>query len=62
MQRNNSDKIDKYAKFASTHILYPFAVETDGGRTAAVCDVVCYMEVRPGLSGKKTRWHFSEQR
>jgi len=27
-----------------------------------VCEVVCYMEVRPGLSGKKMRWHFSEQR
>ena len=29
---------------------------------AAVCEVVCYIEVRPGLSGKKMRWHFSEQR
>jgi len=29
---------------------------------AAVCEVVCYTEVRPGLSGKKMRWHFSEQR
>jgi len=34
----------------------------EGGCTAVVCQVVCYMEVRPGLSGKKTRWHFSEQR
>ena len=33
-----------------------------GGCTAVVCKGVCYMEVRPGLSGKKTRWHFSEQR
>jgi len=24
-----------------------------------VCEVVCYTEVRPGLSGKKMRWHFS---
>jgi len=29
---------------------------------AAVCEVVCYMEVRPNLSGKKMRWHFSERR
>jgi len=27
-----------------------------------VCKVVCFTEVRPGLSGKKMRWHFSEQR
>ena len=27
-----------------------------------VCEVVCYTEVRPGLSGNKIRWHFSEQR
>jgi len=33
-----------------------------GGCIAAVCEVVCYTEVRPGLSGKKMRWHFSEQR
>jgi len=32
------------------------------GCIAAVCEVVCYTEVRPGLSGKKMRWHFSEQR
>ena len=29
---------------------------------AVVCKVVCYMEVRPDLPGKKMRWHFSEQR
>ena len=29
---------------------------------AVVCEVVCYTEVRPGLSRKKIRWHFSEQR
>ena len=29
---------------------------------AVVCKVVCYTEVRPGLSGKKMRWHFREQR
>jgi len=34
----------------------------EGGCTAVVCEVVCYMEVRPGLPGKKMRWHFSEQR
>ena len=34
----------------------------EGGCMAAVCEVVCYMEVRPGLSGLKMRWHFSEQR
>jgi len=34
----------------------------EGGCIAAVCEVVCYTEVRPGLSGKKMRWHFSEQR
>jgi len=33
-----------------------------GGCIAVVCKVVCYAEVRPGLSGKKMRWHFSEQR
>jgi len=32
------------------------------GCTAVVCQVVCYMEVKPGLSGKKTKWHFSKQR
>jgi len=25
----------------------------EGGCIAVVCEVVCYMEVRPGLSGKK---------
>jgi len=34
----------------------------EGGCIAAVCEVVCCMEVRPGLSGNKTRCHFSEQR
>jgi len=29
---------------------------------AAVCEVVCYTEARPGLSGKKMTWYFSEQR
>ena len=29
---------------------------------SSMCKVVCYTEVRPGLSGKKMRWHFSEQR
>jgi len=33
----------------------------EGGCIAVVCEVVCYTEVRPGLSGKKMRWHFSEQ-
>ena len=28
-----------------------------GGCIAAVCEVVCYTEVRPGLSGKKMWWH-----
>jgi len=33
------------------------------GRLYSSCvQVVCYTEVRPGLSGKKMRWHFSEQR
>jgi len=27
-----------------------------------VCEVVCCTEVRPGLSEKKMRWHFNEQR
>jgi len=27
-----------------------------------VCKAVCCMEERPDLLGKKTRWHFSEQR
>ena len=27
---NNNNKIDKYSKFASTHIFYPFAIETAG--------------------------------
>jgi len=34
----------------------------EGDCIAAVCEVVCYMEVRPGLLGKKMRWHFSEQK
>ena len=34
----------------------------EGGCIAVVCKVVCYKEVRPGLSGKKLRWHFSQQR
>jgi len=35
----------------------------EGGCIAVVCDeVLCYMEVRSDLSGKKTRWHFSKQR
>jgi len=34
----------------------------EAGCIAVVCEVVCYMEARPSLSGKKTRWHFSEQR
>ena len=29
---------------------------------SSALQVVCYTEVRPGLSGKKMRWHFSEQR
>jgi len=31
------------------------------GRLYSSC-VRSYMEVRPGLSEKKTRWHFSKQR
>jgi len=31
------------------------------GRLYSSC-VQCYIGVRPGLSGKKMRWHFSEQR
>jgi len=34
----------------------------EGGCIAVVCEVVCYTEIRPGLSGKQMRWHFSEQR
>ena len=34
----------------------------EGGYIAVVCEVVCYTEARPGLSGKKMRWYFSEQR
>jgi len=34
----------------------------EGGCIAAVCEVVYYTEVRPGLSGKKMKWHFSKQR
>ena len=34
----------------------------EGGCIEAVFKVVCCMEVRPGLSGKKMRWYFSEQR
>ena len=29
---------------------------------AVVCEIVCYTEARPGLSGKKMRWQFSQQR
>jgi len=29
----------------------------EGGCIAVVCKVVYYTEVRPGLSGKKMRWH-----
>ena len=32
------------------------------GCIAVVCEVLCYTEVRPGLTGKKMRWHFSKQR
>jgi len=33
------------------------------GRLYSSCvEVVCYTELRPGLSGKQMRWHFSEQR
>jgi len=32
----------------------------EGDCIAVVCEVVCYL--RPGLSGKKMRWHFSEHR
>jgi len=42
--------------------LIPLLTNRDGGCTAVVCKVACYMEVRHGLSGKKTRWHFSKQR
>jgi len=35
---------------------------TTGGCIGVVCEVVSYTEVRPGLSGKKMSWHFSEQR
>ena len=31
-------------------------------RLGVVCKVVCYTEVRPGLSVKKMRWHFSKHR
>jgi len=34
----------------------------EGGCIAVVCEVVCYMDTRPGLSRKKMRWHFSKQR
>jgi len=34
----------------------------EGGCIVVVCEVVCYTEMRPSLSGKKMRWHFSEQR
>jgi len=27
---NNKNKIDKYSKLASTHVFYPFAIETAG--------------------------------
>ena len=29
--------------------------------SCVVCEVLCYTEARPGLSGKKMRWHFSKQ-
>ena len=34
----------------------------EAGCITVVSEVVCYTEVRPGVSGKKLRWHFSEQR
>ena len=34
----------------------------EGRCIAAVCEVVWCAEVRHGLSGKKMRWHFSQQR
>ena len=37
-------------------------IRRERGCIAVVCEVVCYTEVRPGLSGNKMRWHFSEQR
>jgi len=30
--------------------------------TAVMCEVVCCMEVKPGLEEKKLRWHISGQR
>jgi len=42
--------------------LVPLLTSGDKQCIAAVCKVVCYMEVRPGPSGKKMRWHFSVQR
>jgi len=34
----------------------------EGDCTAVVCEVVCCMEVRQGLYGKKIKWHFTRQR
>jgi len=34
----------------------------EAGCVAAVCEVVCYMEVGPGLWETKVRWRFGEQR
>ena len=34
----------------------------EGGYIAAVCKVVCYMEVRPGMSGKKMALQRAETR
>ena len=30
--------------------------------SSCMCEVVCYTELRPDMSQKKMRWHFSEQR
>jgi len=30
--------------------------------SSCMCEVVCYTELRPDMSRKKMRWHFSEQR
>ena len=48
--------------FFNFQLLLTYLGEEEVGCIAAVCEVVCYTEVRPGLSGKKMRWHFSEQR
>jgi len=42
--------------------LLTYLGEGEGGCITVVCKVVCYAEVRPGLSGKKMRWHFGRQR